>query len=80
MVLKIVEKQYETLPISKLIIRLSIPSMFDDEKQKVLDYLVGKVTEWVNDDEGVRLFIEVVNFSDPKKKKLLLKAFKGHIK
>ena len=79
MVLKIVDKQYESLPISKLIIRLSLSSMFDDEKQKVIDFLVGKVTEWVSDDEGARLFIEVVNFCDPRKKKFLLKAFKGHI-
>ena len=28
LVLKIIEKQYETFPISKLIIRLALPSMF----------------------------------------------------
>jgi hypothetical protein len=40
---------------------------------------VGKVNEWVNDDEGVRLFIEVVNLCDAKLKKLLVRSFKGHI-
>ena len=79
LVLKIVDKQYESLPVSKLVIRLALPSMFEDEKAKVLDYLVGKVAEWVSDDEGIRLFIEVVNLCDAKKKKILLKAFKGHV-
>ena len=79
MVLKIAEKQYESLPLCKLVIRLALPTMFADEKMKVLDYLIGKVTEWLNDEEGVRLFIEVVNLSDPKQKKLLIKSFKGHI-
>jgi hypothetical protein len=41
--LKIIEKQYDGLVISKLVIRLAIGSMFAEEKQKVLDYLVGKV-------------------------------------
>jgi len=40
-----------------MIIRLSVSSMFAEEKQKVLEYLVGKVNEWVGDEEGVRLFI-----------------------
>jgi hypothetical protein len=79
LVLKIAEKQYESLPISKLIIRLALPTMFAEEKQKVLDHLIGKVAEWIGDDEGVRLFIEVVNLSDPKMKKTLIRAFKGHL-
>lgn len=41
--LKIIEKQYDGLVISKLVIRLAIGSMFAEEKQKVLDYLVTKV-------------------------------------
>ena len=79
LVLKIIEKQYDGLPLSKLVIRLALPSMFPDEKQKVLDYMIGKVTDWVNDDEGVRLFIELVNLCDPKQKKTLVKSFKGNI-
>ena len=54
--------------------------MFEDEKEKVLEYLVGKVNEWIGDDEGIRLFIELINLCDPKRKKTILKAFKGHIK
>ena len=33
----------------------------------------------VNDDEGVRLFIELVNLCDPKLKKTIIRAFKGHL-
>jgi hypothetical protein len=51
--------------------------MFAEEKQKVLDYLVEKVAQWTNDDEGVRLFIEVVNASDNKQKKQIIRAYKG---
>jgi len=79
LVLKIADKQYESIPMAKLVIRLALPSMFADEKAKVLEYLVGKVTEWLNDEEGVRLFIEIVNMCDPKLKKLLIRSFKGHI-
>lgn len=35
--------------------------------------------DWVGDEEGVRLFIEVINYCDPKLKKSLIKSFKGHI-
>jgi hypothetical protein len=52
--------------------------MFAEEKQKVLDYLVEKVALWTNDDEGVRLFIEVVNASDNKQKKQIIRAYKGN--
>jgi hypothetical protein len=41
--------------------------------------LVGKGVEWASDEEGVRLFIEVVNLSDPKQRKLLVRAFKGKV-
>jgi hypothetical protein len=44
-----------------------------------VEYLVGKVTEWVGDEEGVRLFIELINLCDPKSKKLLLRSFKGNV-
>ena len=53
--------------------------MIVQQSENVLEYLVGKVTEWVNDDEGVRLFIEVVNLSDPKLKKTIIKAYKGNV-
>lgn len=55
--LKSIEKQYDSLHMSKLVLRLSVGSMFAEEKQKVLDFLIEKVLTWINDDEGVRLFI-----------------------
>ncbi len=33
----------------------------------------------VNDEEGVRLFIEIVNLCDPKLKKTIIRSFKGHL-
>jgi hypothetical protein len=63
--------------MSKLILKLSIGSMFAEEKQKVLEYLVEKVNEWVGDEDGVRLFFEVINNCEPKLKKQLIKSFKS---
>jgi hypothetical protein len=53
--------------------------MFAEEKQKVLEYLVEKVNSWVCDEDGVRLFFEVINHSEPKLKKQLIKSFKSTI-
>lgn len=77
--MKSIEKTYDNLLLSKLILRLAIPSMFQEEKQNALNTLVEKVGDWVGDEEGVRLFIEVINNCDPKLKKSLVKAFKGHV-
>lgn len=75
--LQVIEKKYDNLMLSKVILRLSVGSMFSEEKQKVLEYLVEKVNEWLGDDDGVRLFFEVVNHSDPKLKKSLVRSFKS---
>ena len=74
--LKVIERHEEGFMLSKVILRLSLGSMFADEKQKVLEYLVEKVADWVIDEDGVRLFFEVINHSDPKLKKQLVRAFK----
>ena len=44
-----------------------------------MTFLVEKVAEWVGDEEGVRLFIQLINYCDPKMKKTIVKAFKGHV-
>lgn len=76
--LQVIEKKYDNLMLSKVILRLSVGSMFSEEKQKVLEYLVEKVNEWIGDDDGVRLFFEVVNHSEPKLKKALVRSFKSN--
>lgn len=48
--LQVIEKHYDNLTISKLILRLALGSMFAEEKQKVLEYLSEKVAEWVGDE------------------------------
>ena len=53
--------------------------MFEEEKKKVLEYYVGKELDWISDEEGVRLFIEIVNLSDSKAKKLIVRHFKGKV-
>ena len=39
----------------------------------------GRLFEWIKDEEGVRLFIEVINICDAKHKKTLIKTFKTEI-
>lgn len=77
--LKSVDKSYDNLLLSKMILRLAIPTMFPEEKAKTLAHLAEKVGDWVGDDEGVRLFIELINCCDAKLKKVIIKAFKGHV-
>jgi hypothetical protein len=53
--------------------------MFDEEKQRVIEFLVEHITELVGDEEGVRLFCEVLNHCDNKQKKAVIKLYKGNV-
>lgn len=63
-----------------MILRLSISSMFVEEKEKLMEYLVNNVADIVDDEEGVRLFIELINCCNPKQKKRLVKLYMGNLK
>ena len=54
---KSIEKNYHSHTLSKIILRLSIPSMFDEEKEKALDYLIENVSDIVSDEDGIKLCI-----------------------
>lgn len=75
--LRAIEKEYFYFPLSKLVVRLALSTMFGEERNKILQTLGAKVEDWCSDEEGVRLFIELVNYADTKLKKHILKAFKG---
>ena len=45
----------------------------------MLDFLVENIAGIVDDEEGVRLFIEIMNNCSPKHKKSIAKAYKGNI-
>lgn len=53
--------------------------MFEEEKQKALELLCENVASIVNDEEGVRLFIELMNNCSSKDKKNIVKQYKGHL-
>jgi hypothetical protein len=53
--------------------------MFDEEKNKTIDFLCEKAADIVTDEEGIKLFIELVNSCSSKNKKALIKLYKGNI-
>lgn len=79
MAIRSIEKQYYWFQLSKLILRLRLPLMFEEEKQKVIELLSENVASIVNDEEGVRLFIELLNNCSSKEKKSIIKQYKGHL-
>jgi hypothetical protein len=79
MAVRSIEKQYYWFQLSKLILRLRLPQMFEEEKQKAIELLSENVASIVNDEEGVRLFIELMNCCSTKDKKNIVKQYKGHL-
>jgi len=53
--------------------------MFEEEKLKAIEILVNNAANVVNDEEGVRLFIELMNNCSAKDKKTIVKQYKGHL-
>jgi hypothetical protein len=74
-----IEKQYYWFQLSKIILRLRLASMFEEEKQKAIELISQNSASIVNDEEGVRLFIELINNCSSKDKKNIIKQYKGHL-
>lgn len=53
--------------------------MFEEEKQKTIELLSENSASIVNDEEGVRLFIVLMNACSSKDKKNIVKQYKGHL-
>jgi hypothetical protein len=50
-----------------------------NERDKVLEFLIPKCLSLIGDNEGLRLFCEVVNYSSSKDRKTIVKEFKPEV-
>ncbi|KAL4445060.1 hypothetical protein ABPG74_018788 [Tetrahymena malaccensis] len=76
---KIIDKGNHAPLLSKHILHLSLPILIPVEREKVIEYLREKILDLVDDKEGIKLALDVINYSTPKDKKLLAKNLKDHI-
>jgi len=77
--MKIIEKEYIEYSMSKFVLSLALRTLVKNEQEKVLEYLLPRSLQLIDDVEGLRLFFEVVNYSGPKERKTIVKEFKPHI-
>lgn len=77
--MKSIEKEYSHHKISKLIIKLALPTMVVEEQAKIIEYFAEKALDLLVDDEGVKLFVLLYNFFDSKQKKNIIKQVKGRV-
>jgi len=77
--MKIIEKEYSEYSMSKFVLALALRSLVKNEQDKVLEYLLPRCVQLIDDVEGLRLFFEVVNYSGSKERKTIVKEFKPHV-
>ena len=77
--MKIIEKEYIEYSMSKFVLSLALRTLVKNEQEKVLEYLLPRSLQLIDDVEGLRLFFEVVNYSGPKERKTIVRQFKPHI-
>lgn len=73
LVMKIIEKDYSDFTLSKYILTIAMKHLVQNERDKVLEYLHPKLAILINDNEGLRLFCEVINYSSSKDRKTIVK-------
>ena len=78
-VMKAVEQNYFHLTMSKFIFRHAIHSLVESERQRVLECLRVNLLPLIYDIEGVKLAFEVVNYSNTKDRKEIIKALKPEV-
>lgn len=76
---KIIDKSNHAPLLSKHILALSLPILIPAEREKTIEFLREKIVDLIDSKEGIRLALDVVNYSTPKDKKILVKGLKDHI-
>lgn len=76
---KIIDKANHSPLLSKHILALSLPILIPAEREKTIEFLREKILDLVDSKEGIRLALDVINYSTPKDKKILVKGLKDHI-
>lgn len=75
--MKSIDKDYYNLKISKLILRLALPTMVESERTKCIEFFAENPLVLLTDEEGLRLFIWLFNWFDSKQKKAIVKSLKN---
>lgn len=79
MAMKLIDKQNHYSILSKHVLTLAMPILVPTERQKLIDYLCDKVLELLDDKEGIKLCISLINYASAKDRKNIVKCLKGHL-
>ncbi|KRX00085.1 Armadillo-type fold [Pseudocohnilembus persalinus] len=77
--LKIIDKSNHYPLISKHILSLSFPVLVEAEREKLIEFLREKVLDLIEDKEGVKLCLDLINYSSAKDRKIIVRNFKDHV-
>lgn len=76
---KIIEKGNHYPLLSKQVLILALPIMIPVEREKILEHLVNKMDDLLDDKEGNRLAIMVINYAGVKERKQIAKSLKDKV-
>lgn len=75
MAVKLIQKNDHYPLISKYILKKAIAILIPNERDKLIDFLKEKFLDLVDDKEGIKLAISVVNYASAKDRKTIIKQF-----
>lgn len=58
---------------------LSFPVLVEAEREKLIEFLREKVLDLIEDKEGVKLCLDLINYSSAKDRKIIVRNFKDHV-
>ena len=77
--MRIIEKDLTSYHLAQFILSKVFKILIPNEREKVLEKFKDNILDLAKSKEGISLALEIINYSNNKQKKLILKSLKGKV-
>ena len=77
--MRIIEKDISNYQLSQFILTKVFKILIPNEREKVLEKFKDNLIDLAKTKEGISLALEIINYSNNKQKKTILKTLKGKV-